>query len=154
MFSLIFWAGNIMENGLYHCEVYWEAEIQKQIDAALNSGLPLRFDEHAVDKKYERKISISGITLDKLKKGYCFEAAVQKNKVIKFVIRYGYNDIYDLCSVWHPCADCLYCKTVWLNKKDDKHYTLDENKYVKYKNKKDVHISVSLGDLINQQKKQ
>ena len=142
-----------MENGLYHCEVFWEKEIQNQIDTALNSGLPLQFDEHAIDNKYKRKISLSGITLDKLKKGYCFEASVKNDKVVKFVIRYGYNDVFDIASVWIPKPDCLYCKTIWLNEKNDKHITLDEKKYVAYKNKNNTpHISISLGDLINQQK--
>lgn len=141
-----------MQDGLYHYEVYWEDEIQKQIDTALNSGLPLQFDPHAIANKYKRKISISGITVEKLKNGYCFEAAVKNNKVIKFVIRYGYNDTYDLSSVWHPKSDCLYCKTIWLNKKDDKHITLNENNYVTYNNNNVQHISISIGDLINQQK--
>lgn len=143
-----------MENGLYHYEVFWEEEIQKQIDAALNSGLPLKFDDHAIENKFKRQISINGITVKKLKNGYCFEATVKNDKVIKFVIRYGYNDIYDLASVWHPRTDCLYCKTIWLNKKDDKHITLDESKYVTYKNKENSqHISISLADYINQKNK-
>ena len=140
-----------MKNGLYHREVYWEKEIQKQIAAALNSGLPLKFDDHAIDKKYERKISINGITKEKLKNGYCFEAEVKNNKVVKFAIRYGYNDTDDLASVWNPKSDCLYCKTIWINKKNDKHITLDESKYVSYPNKDMQHISISLGDVINEQ---
>lgn len=141
-----------MKDGLYHYEVYWEDKIQNQIDAALNSGFPLQFDKHAIENKYKRKISINNITIEKLKNGYCFEAEVKRDKVVKFVIRYGYNDIYDICSVWQPNVDCLYCRTIWLNKKNDKHLTLDENKYVQYKNIKDTHISISLSDLINQQK--
>ncbi len=141
-----------MEDGLYHYEVFWKDEIQNQINTALNSGFTLQFDKHAIENKYKRKIATSKITIEKLKNGYCFEAEVKKDKVVKFVIRYGYNDIYDLSSVWQPNVDCLYCRTVWLNKKNDKHITLDENKYVQYKNKKDTHISISLGDLINQQK--
>ena len=142
-----------MKDSLYHCEVYWNENIQHQIEKALSSELPLIFDSHAIDNKFERKISISRITIKKLSLGYCFEAKVYKNKVVKFVIRYGYDDIYDLCSVWIPKSDCLYCKTIWLNKKDDKHYTLDEKKYVSYDNNKNnsKHISVCLGDLINRQ---
>lgn len=141
-----------MENGLYHYEVYWDEEIQKQINSVLNSNLPLKFDIHAINNKFKRKISTNGITIDKLKQGYCFEAAVNNNRVIKFVIRYGYNDTYDLSSVWYPQNNCLYCKTIWLNKKDDKHYTLDECKYVSYSNKNIQHISVCIGELINHQK--
>lgn len=149
---LKFRESNIMKNGLYHREVYWPDKIQNQIDGALNSGLPFEFDPHAIGKKYERNISIEGITVDKLKKGYCFEAEVRKNKVVKFVIRYNYGNAYDLATVWMPRADCLYCKTIWLNKNDDTHLTLDESKYVHGKtDTKEQHISVSLGDLINQQ---
>lgn len=142
-----------MQDGLYHYEVYWNEKIQHQILIALNSKLPLKFDSHAIENKFARKISISGITIEKLCGGYCFEAEVNKNKVVKFVVRYSYNDIYDLCSVWIPKQDCLYCKTIWLNKKNDKHYTLDERKYISYDNNKNnsQHISISLGELINQQ---
>lgn len=142
-----------MEDGLYHNELYWTEEIQNQIDAALNSELPLQFDDHAIENKYKRQISISGITIEKLKNGNCFEAQVKNNKVIKFVIRYGYNDIYDLSSVWRQKTYCLYCITIWLNKKDDKHVTLDASKYVEYRDEQNLqHISLSLGDLINRQK--
>ena len=145
-----------MEDGLYHFEEYWNEEIQKQIDTALNSGLPLRFDGHAIENKFKRKISIDGITVEKLKKGYCFEAEVKKDKVIKFVIRYNYNTDYDLATVWRLRTDCLYCVTVWLNASDDKHYSLDPSKYVTGNSdeKNDKHISsLSLGDLIRLQQK-
>ena len=141
-----------MKNGLYHCEVYWEKDIQNQIDKALNSELPLHFADHAIENKFARHISIDGITRQKLKAGYCFEATVKNNRVIQFVIRYGYDNTFDICSVWMPHSDCLFCKTIWLNKKDDKHITLDESKYVAYKNNNMQHISTSLGDLIAQQK--
>lgn len=142
-----------MEDGLYHFEVYWNEKIQKQIDVVLNSGLPLRFDAHAIENKFKRKISTDRITIEKLKKGYCFEAEVKKDKVVKFVIRYNYNVTYDLATVWRPRADCLYCVTVWLNESHDKHYTLDSNKYVigKIDEKNEQHISLGLGDVINQQ---
>ena len=141
-----------MKNGLYHVEVYWPDEIQNQIDKALNSGLRFNFDQHAIENMYVRSISIEGITIDKLKKGHCFEAEVRKNRVVKFVIRYGYNDTYDLATVWLPRADCLYCRTIWLNEKDDKHYTLDKGKYVQGEAEDNVqHISISIGDIIKQQ---
>ncbi|MBD5584021.1 MAG: hypothetical protein HDQ88_02985 [Clostridia bacterium] len=142
-----------MKDGLYHYEVFWKDEIQNQIDIALNSGLPFKFDKHATDNKFKRSISIDGITTEKLKKGYCFEAEVKNDKVVKFVIRYGYNDTYDLVTVWNPRAKCLYCKTIWLNEKDDKHITLDESKYVAYyDDENEHHVGVCLGDLINQNK--
>lgn len=115
-----------MENGLYHREVYWTDDVQKQIDVALNSGLQLQFSNHAIDKEFIRQIPTSSITIDKLKNGECFEVLMENNKVIKFVIRYGFDDIYDLSSVWIPNSDCLFCKTIWLNKKTDKHKTLDK----------------------------
>ena len=74
-------------------------------------------------------------------------------RLLHIVSYHNYRHIDDLCSVWIPKDICLYCKTIWLNKKDDKHITLDESKYVAYKNEKNVqHISISLSDLINQQK--
>lgn len=140
-----------MKDGLYHVEVFWEEEIQNQINALLNLNFPLKYDAHAKENMLKRGISTSGVNLEKLNGGYCFEAEVKRSKVIKFVIRYGYNDTMDLCSVWLPKKDCLYCKTIWLNEKDDKHYTLDANKYVSDNNEHKIsHISVSISDLINQ----
>ncbi len=142
-----------MKDGDYHCEVYWPNDIQVQIDKTLNSGLHLQFSAHAINNKFERKISTSNITIEKLKNGICFEATVKNNKVTKFVIRYGFNDIYDLSSVWMPKSDCLFCKTIWLNKKDDKHETLIKNNYVTYNYENDIqHISIRIGDLINNSK--
>ena len=77
-----------MKDGDYHCEVYWPNDIQVQIDKTLNSGLHLQFSAHAINNKFERKISTSNITIEKLKNGICFEATVKNNKVTKFVIRY------------------------------------------------------------------
>lgn len=138
-----------MENGLYHREVYWTDDIQKQIDVALNSGLQFQFSNHAIDKEFIRQIPTSSITIDKLKNGECFEVLMENNKVIKFVIRYGFDDIYDLSSVWIPNSDCLFCKTIWLNKKTDKHKTLDKKNYVTYKSNEIQHISSSIGEILN-----
>ena len=52
-----------------------------------------------------------------------------------------------------PKSDCLFCKTIWLNKKDDKHETLIKNNYVTYNYENDIqHISIRIGDLINNSK--
>lgn len=121
-----------MENGLYHYDVFWEIELQKQINSILNSNLPLKFSCHALENKLKRKISTSNITLDYLKSGFCFEAEVNTNKVVKFAIRNDYNNAFDISSVWIINSDCLFCKTIWLNNRNDKHSTLDKNKYVTY----------------------
>ena len=111
--------------------------------------MQLQFSNHAIDKEFIRQIPTSSITIDKLKNGECFEVLMENNKVIKFVIRYGFDDIYDLSSVWIPNSDCLFCKTIWLNKKTDKHKTLDKKNYVTYKSNEIQHISSSIGEILN-----
>ena len=54
------------------------------------------------------------------------EVEIIDGTLIKAVIRTAYNSTYDLCLV---ITSDNFVKTVWLNSKYDKHYTLDLSKY-------------------------
>ena len=88
-----------MENGLYHREVYWTDDVQKQIDVALNSGLQLQFSNHAIDKEFIRQIPTSSITIDKLKNGECFEVLME-NKKINYKQPRKYKFYYKVILQW------------------------------------------------------
>ena len=63
---------------------------------------------------------------------------VEENKYIdKFVIRVKYDNIRDMCIVLGSSYDkhnneaYLFIRTIWINRRGDKHFSLDESKYVK-----------------------
>lgn len=56
------------------------------------------------------------------------EVEIQAGKVFKVVIRMPYNNTCDL--VMPILINGAIIKTVWLNRKNDKHETLDHTKYI------------------------
>jgi len=65
-----------------------------------------------------------------LSKSTIIEIEVGAHETIeKVVARMDYDDEFDLCMAIIP--DGLVVKTVWLNCKDDEHFTLDSSKYVR-----------------------
>ncbi len=57
------------------------------------------------------------------------EVEVINNKVTKMVFRTKYDATFDIIIVMN--LPDLSVRTVWLNKRSDKHRTLDRNKYDK-----------------------
>lgn len=53
----------------------------------------------------------------------------QDQKIEKFAYRTRYNGRCDITYVFIPQGENLFIKTVWLNRRSDKHFTLDVSKY-------------------------
>lgn len=64
--------------------------------------------------------------------GQCdvIEVGVLGTKVVKIVLRTEYDDEFDIVIVVIPQRERWTVKTVWLNRWDDLHRTLDRSKYV------------------------
>ena len=69
---------------------------------------------------------------------YLYEIETRhKNYLIKAVLRTSYDDNRDINIVFGKRDNNkLMVKTAWLNKKTDKHYTLDCSKYFDIKKKR------------------
>lgn len=60
----------------------------------------------------------------------CIEVEILNGKVSKLVYRIKYNNAVDLVLVVVPYITEFKVKTVWLNKIEDKHATLNISKYI------------------------
>jgi hypothetical protein len=129
-----------MENEvkLYHKEVAWDNYFD-YVCRKLLSNLNVVVTEHANERFIEKDID-KGYVLTLLnfgRKGEIFEVEKQGKFIEKFVIRMAYDLKNDVCIVLRVHFDeetnrrYLIIPTVWLNCRDDKHFTLDETKYEK-----------------------
>ena len=113
-----------LKDGLYHKLVFLP-KINK-----IDADYPCVYTKHARESALTDKYGL--IILPKtynIAKSDIIELEIKNNDINKLVIRIGYNDKYDLILVISFYTGMI--KTVWLNKKDDNHYTLDKNKYIK-----------------------
>lgn len=117
---------------LYHSEIYWKPYFTEQAYDLVNSDLRLskHLDEHLYnkDKKHDIRLDKLFLVVQGLKRNCIkpFEVEVDENgNVVKCAIRTKYDDKRDISIVFRK--DIVV--TAWLNENDDKHYTLDKNKY-------------------------
>ncbi len=119
----------MIKDGLYHKDIFMPP-------LRLGNGMiKLNYSLHALDSAYNDRYDI--IKLEEcynFSKAEIVEVEVKNGVAIKVVARFDYNDKYDLTIVVVPQTKIV--KTVWLNRKDDIHNTLDATKYVD--NKKHV----------------
>lgn len=108
---------------LYHRDVY-----MPPIAAKMQFATLLRYSRHALnaanDDRYG-KLDLP-VSLD-TRKADLIEAEVTGDKVTKAVYRMPLSDDLDLCVVVHPHDG--FVRTVWANRKEDVHHTLDRSKY-------------------------
>ena len=139
-----------MRDGLYHKEIFWLPEfdglLEKYSDAKIEIS---KHTKENIRKQENRIYNLEDITMNFIQKGYIFEIEVKKGKIVKFVTRNKYTATDDICIVLQIKGKDLICKTCWLNRQDDTHYTLNEKRYV-HGEVKEVHNSmeVSILDLI------
>lgn len=113
---------------LYHAQVYFPDKLK----AALPKGmLNLVYGQHAKQSCLnDRYGTITPPPAIDLSNGQVFEAEVTDGKLVKFAVRMSYDATRDI-SIVVACSRDYFVKTLWLNKKSDKHRTLDKNKYAK-----------------------
>ena len=113
-----------LKDGLYHKLVFLP-KINK-----IDADYPCVYTKHARESALTDKYGV--IILPKsynLANSDIIELEIKNNDINKLVIRTPYNNKYDLTIVISFYSGMI--KTVWLNKKDDNHDTLDKNKYIK-----------------------
>ncbi len=110
---------------LYHSEVYFPEKLK----AAIPQSVTLAYSGHALRACLNDRYGyINGPRWIDTTKGHVFEAEVINGKLVKFCIRMSYDALHDISIV--VAHDTQYVvKTLWLNRKTDKHRTLDKNKY-------------------------
>lgn len=121
---------------LYHREVFWKDNFDEQA-FDLIKGDKIKCTQHFINHilyNYEKRYNIDfenlGIILEKLTdygEIKPFEVEVEDGKVVKAVIRVPYDNVNDISIVFRKNKII----TAWLNKREDKHFTLDKEKYEK-----------------------
>ena len=108
---------------LYHADIHLPEQARTLQFAAL-----LRYTSHALQAAREDRYG--PITLPQVFDSRCatlIEAGVEADRVVKAVYRQQYDDMHDLCLVLNLRMNRVI--TVWLNRRDDHHHTLDRSKY-------------------------
>lgn len=100
---------------------------------SLPKGLfKLIWSNHAIqateNDRYGNIVRVDGISIDPYRI-FEIELCQENANIIKFCYRSRYNSVFDISYVFHFEGRSLFVKTVWLNKKDDNHKTLDRSKY-------------------------
>lgn len=85
--------------------------------------LRLKYSRHATDRMNDKGIAFVPKTLDSID---CEVFEIEDTDVRKFALRTKYNDINDLCMAVDETG---FVRTVWLNKRTDRHATLNKNLY-------------------------
>ena len=118
---------NIHSLKLYHKDVYLPDEVLNQIEKCRHF---LTWSRHAskarFDDRYGTVPQLGSVALNRVE---FIEVQTNHDKVCKFVVRVPLDerDIVMVLMPTHPYE--LLVKTVWFNKKDDTHNTLDRSKY-------------------------
>lgn len=126
-------------NKLYHESVYMKDEDKERamrIEGALRKiRLSKHFQRHLEmqDRKHEltkQGVKRSIITIIKNPK-VPFEVEYDEQSYFKFVVRVEYDEIHDISIVFLKQKQDKFplIKTAWLNRKDDKHHTLNHDRY-------------------------
>lgn len=109
----------------YHTDIYMPEEAKR-----LEFATMLRYSQHA--KNAAKDDRYGQIDLPKVfdsRKATLIEAVVESGKVVKALYRMDYDTLHDLCLVIATAHDRVL--TVWLNRKDDEHHTLDRSQYAR-----------------------
>lgn len=125
-----------MRDGLYHKEVFWknifDVKVLEFLKANVDKQIEWSFHvQSQQNDEWRRQYNLDDVTVSKILTGNVFEVEVKNNGIAKFVVRFKYNNIYDASIVLVPRgSENLFCKTIWFNRSDDNHRTLDSSKYI------------------------
>lgn len=121
-------------NGVFNKDVYWPLELQFLIDWTLKNKFTISPSDHMLQRAEEY-----GITKNCYKAvlyGEIVEATVVNGLLFKIVTRLPSKEKpeHDICAavemVMFGTENYATVRTVWLNRKDDRHLTLRKGKYV------------------------
>lgn len=130
-------------NRLYHRKVCWCESFDRLAKELFNKNYSYHLIHHDSNAKHDINFKKLDMIIDELitnnRDYYLYEVETRhKNYLIKAVLRTSYDDNRDINIVFgkRDNNNKLMVKTAWLNKKTDKHYTLDCSKYFDIKKKR------------------
>lgn len=122
---------------LYHKKVFWHTDFDLQARTLFNKNYSLHLFEHllySTDKHGMTMRELDRIIdeiIDKKRNYFLYEVETTiHDEVFKAVVRTSYDLDRDISIVFALSKkNELIVKTAWLNRKDDRHMTLDKSKY-------------------------
>lgn len=115
---------------LYHRDIGFPAVV----DTLFGKSLAFRFTRHSLRSCLNDRYGvIKPPPRHTIQKGEIIEADTDGAAVYKILIRIPYDAKCDLCMALtpNPGGDSLV-RICWLNRVDDRHFTLDKSKYKTY----------------------
>ena len=124
---------------LYHKKVFWHASFDTLAKELFNKNYSLHLFEHllySTDKHGMTMRELDRIIDELIDNKRCFflyEVETRaKDDIVKCVLRTSYDLDRDISIVFATSKDGKnIVKTAWLNRKDDRHFSLDKSKYYK-----------------------
>jgi len=116
----------------YHKKIYFPINNQERLSAFCDNlnNKQWQFTKHTLDNLKYRNIDKTGLLLyikeRQLRVGNIFEYYEENNIIIKACFRLAYNEIFDIILVINNVKSII---TIYLNLKEDRHYTLNESIY-------------------------
>lgn len=111
----------------------WHSDIRLPAGFTAPRGRwPLNYSQHAIRASFSDHYGeiriLKSLTMSRFD---VVEVETLDGEVVKLVIRGSYNEDFDIVMAVMPTAsNTFFVKTVWLNRKNDRHATLDRNRYV------------------------
>lgn len=109
---------------LYHFEIGFPQHVRLPL-----GGVVLQYSSHAQqaakNDRYGKIVRLPSVL--NYQDAKIIEIEADGKKVTKVLVRTPYNASFDISLAINPVNG--FVKTVWLNKKEDKHYTLNRELY-------------------------
>ena len=125
----------MMEKRLFHKKVFWMKSFDRMAQILFNKNYSEHLWEHFLFSKGKHDVTARELDriideiIDLKRNYYLYEVETTSYndhiELSKAVVRTSYNEEYDVSIVF--AKDKV--KTAWLNRKNDRHFTLDYKKY-------------------------
>jgi hypothetical protein len=120
----------------------YHIDIHPELGGIQYKAMPARYTKHAEERAYEKRIELASF-LDILP-GQVFELERLPCSSIKLAVRKPYDGVWDVCYVLIPQLErkgkLWTVVTVWKNKIEDKHFTLDKSQYADGNRKRKTNV--------------
>lgn len=122
-------------HGTFNRNVYWTDEVEFAVQYALRKKYVIRYTKHLLDRLRENKLPRN--CYKAMLYGEIVEAEFDHGEVVKVVTRLPNhrNPDTDICAAIQISGlgneHIATVRTVWLNRRDDMHDTINEENYVR-----------------------
>ena len=130
----------MLKDGTYNVDVYWPAEIQEALDKKLSMCYYVEYTRHYCERAVYNRVPVGAYKVALY--GRVVELEISHGIISKIITRFNDERKYGRSFCFaisfghvHKCRSgklipSVRVKTVWVNNKNDNHYTLRKEKIV------------------------